>query len=204
MKNVNSRAALRNFTLKALVAVAAFGAASSAQAATANINASATIIPPITLTQPVDVRFGNIAAGAVAGTVVMAVPATIPATGPTTAVPINNSTRVGTSAVPVGGNCSVTIICGVGSLQITGLASATFATVTVPATVNLAGPGPAMILTTTKRYGATGGAGVITGAGTLDATGNAFLLVGGSLAVGTSALQTAGAYTVAVPITVDY
>jgi Domain of unknown function (DUF4402) len=184
MKNVNSRAALRNFTLKALVAVAAFGAASSAQAATANINASATIIPPITLTQPVDVRFGNIAAGAVAGTVVMAVPATIPATGPTTAVPINNSTRVGTSAVPVGGNCSVTIICGVGSLQITGLASATFATVTVPATVNLAG--------------------VITGAGTLDATGNAFLLVGGSLAVGTSALQTAGAYTVAVPITVDY
>ena len=88
MKNVNSRAALRNNVLKALVVVAAFGAASSAQAATTNINASATIIPPITLTQPADIRFGQIAAGAIAGTVFMTVPAAIPAVGPTTAAPV--------------------------------------------------------------------------------------------------------------------
>lgn len=204
MKNVVSRAAIRNVALKALVVVAAMGAASSAQAATANINASATIIPPITLTQPVDVRFGSIAAGTVAGTVVMAVPTTIPATGPTTAAPINNSTRVGTNAVAVGGTCSLTVLCGVGSFQINGLASATFATVTVPATVTLTGPGPGMVLTTTRRYGPVGLAGVTTGAGTFSATGVAYLLVGGSLAVGTSALQTAGAYTVVMPITVNY
>jgi hypothetical protein len=204
MKNVKSRAAIRNFTLQALVAIAAFGAASSAHAATANINASATIIPPITLTQPVDVRFGNIAAGTLAGTIVMAVPATVPAVGPTTAAPINNSTRVGTNAVAVGGTCSATVLCGVGSFQINGNASSTFATVTVPATVTLAGPGPGMVLTTTRRYGPLGLAGVTTGAGTMSAAGAAYLLVGGSLAVGTSALQTSGAYTVAMPITVDY
>jgi Domain of unknown function (DUF4402) len=208
MKNVTSRAAIRNFTLKALVAVATFGAASSAQAATANINASATIIPPIVLSQPADIRFGNIAAGAIAGTIVMAVPATIPAVGPTTALPVVTSTRVGTNATAVGGTCTLALACGVGSFQIDGLANGSFATVTTPATVNLAGPGPAMTLTiaaaTNRRYGAAGTAGVLTGAGTLSATGTAFLLIGGTLAVGTSALQTAGAYTVVVPVTVDY
>ena len=203
MKNVTSRAAIRNFSLKALVAVAAFGA-SSAHAATQNINATATIIPPIVLTQPADIRFGNIAAGAIAGTIVMAVPALIPAVGPTTAAPVLTSTRVATNAVAVGGNCLGAVVCGVGSLQIDGLANATFATVTVPATVTLTGPGPGMILTTPRRYGALGLAGVVVGAGTLSATGTAYLLVGGSLAIGTSALQTAGAYTGVVAITVDY
>ncbi len=203
MKNVNSRAAIRNLTLKAFVAVAAFGA-SSAHAATANINGTATIIPPITLTQPADVRFGNIAAGALAGSIVMAVPATIPAVGPTTAAPILTSTRTQTNAVAVGGNCAGTVVCGVGSLQIDGLSGGTFATVTVPATVNLTGPGPLMILTTTRRYGGVGVAGVTTGAGTFPVSGTAFLLVGGSLAIGTSALQTAGAYTGVIAITVDY
>ena len=208
MKNVTSRAALRNNFLKALVVVAGFSAASSAQAATANINATATIIPPITLTQPVDIRFGNIAAGATAGTIFMNVPAAIPAVGPTTAAPVNNSTRVATNAVAVGGTCSVTVICGVGSFQVDGLANATFSTVTTPATVTLTGPGPGMVLTiaaaTNRRYGGAGTAGVLTGAGTFPASGTAFLLVGGTLAVGTSALQTSGAYTVVVPITVDY
>ena len=203
MKNVNSRAALRNITLKALVAVAAFGA-SSAHAATANINGTATIIPPITLTQPADMRFGNIAAGAVAGTILMAVPALIPAVGPTTAAPVVTSARVGTNAVAVGGVCTLALACGVGSLQIDGLANGTFATVTVPATVTLTGPGPGMIVTTQRRYGGVGLAGVLIGAGTFPASGTAFLLVGGSLATGTSALQTAGAYTGVIAITVDY
>ena len=138
----------------------------------------------------------------------MNVPVAIPAVGPTTAAPVNNSTRVATNAVAVGGTCSITILCGVGSFQIDGLANATFATVTTPATVTLTGPGPGMVLTiaaaTNRRYGGAGTAGVLTGAGTLPASGTAFLLVGGTLAVGTSALQTAGAYTVVVPITVDY
>jgi hypothetical protein len=206
MKNVNSRAALRNITLKALVAVAAFGAASSAQAATANIPASATIIPPIVLTEPADIRVGNIAAGATAGTVVLVLPATIPAVAPTTLAPVINSTRtVAGGPVAVGGlTCSVTVPCGVGSLLITGQANATFATVTVPATVTLTGAGPSMVLTTTKRYGALSVAGVTTGAGTLSATGTAYLILGGSLAVGTSALQTAGSYTGTAAVTIDY
>jgi Domain of unknown function (DUF4402) len=208
MKNVNSRAALRNITLKALVAVAAFSAASSAQAATANINASATVIPPITLTNGADIRFGTIAAGAIAGTIVMAVPAAIPAVGPTTALPIVTSTRVGTNAVAVGGTCTLALACGVGSFEINGNVGSTYATVTTPATVTLTGPGPGMVLTiaaaTNRRYGPAGTAGLLTGAGTLSGTGQAFLLIGGTLAVGTSALQTAGAYTVVVPVTVDY
>jgi Domain of unknown function (DUF4402) len=204
MKNVNSRAALRNLTLKIFVAAAAFGAASSASAATLNIPATATIIPPITLAQPADLRFASIAAGATAGTIVVTLPATIPAAAPTTAAPILGN-RTATTAVAVGGLvCSATVLCGPGSLQITGLASATFNTVTVPVTTTLTGAGPAMTLTTTKRYGGTGAAGVITGAGTLDATGNAVLLVAGSLAIGTSALQTAGLYTGTLAIVVDY
>jgi hypothetical protein len=203
MKNVNSRAAIRNITLKALVAVAAFGA-SSAHAATANINATATIIPPITMTQPADIRFGQIAAGTLAGTVVMAVPALIPAVGPTTAAPVVTSTRVGTNAVAVGGTCTLALNCGVGSFQVDGLASATVNTITIPATVTLTGAGPGMILTTQRRFGGLGVAGSTAGAGTLAATGTAYLLIGGSLAVGTSALQTAGAYTVTVPVTIDY
>jgi hypothetical protein len=209
MKNVNSRAALRNTVLKALVAVAAFGAASSAQAATANINASATIIPPITLTNGADIRFGSIAAGATAGTVVMAVPAAIPAVGPTTAAPVVTSTRTVTGGtIAVGGTCTalMTILCGVGSFEINGNIGSTYATVTTPATVNLTGPGAPMTLTiaaaTNRRYGPQGTAGLLTGAGTLSATGQAFLLIGGTLAVGVA--QTAGAYTVVVPVTVDY
>ncbi len=202
MKNVNSRAALRNLTLKALVVVAAFSAASSAQAATANINATATIIPPLALAQPAAIRFGNIAATATAGTVVMDPPATLPAVGPTTAAPVLTSTRVATGPVAVGGNCAGTVVCGVGSLLITGLANGSFATVTVPATVTLASGVNTMVLTTASRYGIINTAGVTTGAGTLSATGAANILVGGSLAVG--AAQVAGAYTIAVPITIDY
>lgn len=208
MKNANSRATLRNITLKALVAVAAFGAASSAQAATANINASATIIPPLTLTNGADIRFGQIAAGAIAGTIFMTVPAAIPAVGPTTAAPIVTSTRVGTNAFAVGGTCTALLNCGVGSFEINGNIGSTYATVTTPATVTLTGPGPGMVLTipaaTQRRYGPSGTAGLLVGAGTLSGTGQAFLLIGGTLAIGTSALQTAGAYTVTVPVTVDY
>jgi hypothetical protein len=204
MKNVNSRAAIRNLTLKIAVAAAALGAASSASAATLAIPATATIIPPITLAQPADLRFGNIAAGAAIGTVAVTLPGTVPAAAPTTAAPILGN-RTNTTAVAVGGLvCSATVLCGPGSLQISGLASAVYNTVTVPVTTTLTGPGPAMTLTTTKRYGPLSGAGVITGAGTLDATGNNVLMVAGSLAIGTSALQTAGAYTGTLTIVVDY
>ncbi len=205
MKNVNSRAAIRNIALKALVAVAALGA-SSAQAATANIPVTATIIPPIVLSEPATLRMGDIAGGAAIGTIVLAIPALIPAAAPTTLAPVTNSTRTQTGgAVAIGGlTCNATtVLCGVGSLQITGQNSATFATVTTP-NVTLTGPGPSMLLTVTRRYGALGLAGVTTGAGTLSATGTAVLVVGGTLAVGTGALQTSGAYTGTMAVVVDY
>jgi hypothetical protein len=205
MKNVNSRAAIRNLSLKLLVAAATLGA-SSAHAATANIPVSATIIPPIVLSEPADLRMGQIAAGAAIGTVVLVLPALIPAAAPTTLAPVTNSTRtVGGGAVAVGGlTCNATtVLCGVGSLQIAGQNSASFATVTTP-NVTLTGPGPSMLLTVTRRYGATGVAGATAGAGTLSATGTAVLVVGGSLAVGTSALQTSGAYTGTMAVVIDY
>lgn len=203
MKNASSRVALRALSLKLMVVAGTF-CASSAYAATANIPASATIVVPITLTEPAPIRLGNILPGAAAGTIVLTLAATIPATGPTTAAPISTTPRVATGATAIGGDCSATVLCGLGSVLITGAPNATFATVTVPATVSLTGTGPAMVLTTTRRYGALGVAGATTGAGTLSATGTAYLIIGGSLAVGTAALQTAGAYTGTAAITIDY
>jgi Mat/Ecp fimbriae major subunit len=205
MKNVNSRANIRNLSLKLLVAAAAFGAASSAQAATTNIPASATVVPPITVSQPSDLRFGTIAPVATAGTIVLPVPATIPATAPTTAAPIITGTRTATGGVIMvgGGTCSATVLCGVGGLQIQGPNSGSFATVTLPATVTLtSGANTMTVGTLTRRYGPTGVAGVTTGAGAFSATGAAVLLIGGTLAVGAN--QAAGAYTGTMAVTVDY
>jgi hypothetical protein len=201
MKNVNSRANIRNL----LVAAAAFGAAGSAQAATTNVPVSATVLPPITLTQPADLRFGSIAAVATAGTVVMPVPATLGATAPTTAAPLLVGTRTATGGVILvgGAACSATVICGPGSLQIGGPNSGSFTTVTLPATVTLtAGASTMSVGTLTRRYGADGTAGVTTGAGAFTATGTAQLVIGGTLTVAAS--QASGVYTGTMAVTVDY
>lgn len=179
--------------------------ASTAQAATTNVPVSVTIVPPVTLTQPADLRFATIAAGGTAGTVVVPVPATLPGTAPTTAAPIQTGTRTFTGGVVLvgGGTCSATVNCGVGSVQIAGGNSATFSTITLPATVTLtSGANTMTVGTLTSRYGALGGAGVTTGAGTLSATGTGLIVIGGTLTV--AANQAAGAYTGTMAITIDY
>jgi hypothetical protein len=204
MKNVNSRAAIRNIS-SLLVAVAAFGAGSSAFAANINVPASATVVPPIALSEPSDIRFGSLAPAATAGTIVLPVPATLPATAPTTAAPVITGTRTATGGIIMvgGGTCSATVLCGVGGVQIAGVANGTYATVTLPATVTLTSGANTMTAGTfTRRYGVVGTAGVITGAGTLSATGTSLLLIGGTLNVAIA--QAAGTYTGTMAVTVDY
>jgi spore coat protein U-like protein len=201
MKNVNSRANIRNIVLAAV----AFGAAGSAQAASTNVPVSATVMPPITVSEPGDLRFGSIAAVATAGTVVVGVGTTIPATAPTTAAPIQAGTRTSTGGVIMigGGTCSATVLCGAGSIQIQGPVSGSFSTVTLPATVTLtSGANTMTVGTLTRRYGPTGVAGVTTGAGAFSAGGAAVLVIGGTLAVGAN--QAAGTYTGTMAVTVDY
>jgi Mat/Ecp fimbriae major subunit len=201
MKNVNSRANIRNIVL----AAAAFGAAGSAQAATSNIPVSATVLPPITVSQPSDMRFGSIAPAATAGTIVLALPATLSATPPTTAAPTIVGTRTATGGVIMvgGGTCSATVLCGAGGLQVAGPVSGSFSTVTLPATVTLtSGANTMTVGTLTKRYGADGTAGVITGAGAFTAGGIATVLMAGTLSVAIA--QPAGTYTGTMAVTVDY
>jgi hypothetical protein len=201
MKNVNSRANIRNL----LVAAAAFGAAGSAQAATTNVPVSATVLPPITVSEPADLRFGSLAAAVTAGTLVMPIPATLPAAAPTTAAPSLVGTRTATGGVLMvgGAACSATVLCGPGSVQIQGPNSGSFATVTIPVTTTLtSGANTMTVGTMTRRYGPTGVAGVTTGAGAFSATGTALLMIGGTLTVGAS--QASGTYTGTMAITIDY
>jgi Mat/Ecp fimbriae major subunit len=201
MKNVNSRANIRNIALAAV----AFAAAGSAQAATSNIPASATVLPPITVSQPSDMRFGSLAPAATAGTVVLALPATLAATPPTTAAPTITGTRTVTGGVIMvgGGTCSATVLCGAGGLQVAGPVSGSFSTVTLPATITLtSGANTMTVNALTRRYGADGTAGVTTGAGAFTATGVATVLMAGTLAVGAN--QAAGTYAGTMAVTVDY
>jgi Mat/Ecp fimbriae major subunit len=201
MKKVNSRANIRNLVL----AAAAFGAAGSAQAATSNIPVSAIVLPPITVSQPSDMRFGSLAPAATAGTVVLALPATLAATPPTTAAPTIVGTRTVTGGVIMvgGGTCSATVLCGAGGLQVAGPVSGSFSTVTLPATVTLtSGANTMTVGTLTKRYGADGTAGVTTGAGAFTAGGIATVLMAGTLNVGIA--QASGTYTGTMAVTVDY
>ena len=205
MKSYQSRRAAQTAGVFAILAGAAIFAPSVALAATTNVPASATIVTPITLTQPADLRFGNLSASAALGTAVVAPPATLPAAAPTTAAPDVAGTRSATGGVLLvgGGACSASVNCGPGSVQIAGGNSATFSTITLPATVTLtSGANTMTVGTLTSRYGALGTAGVTTGAGTLSATGTGLLMVGGTLSV--AANQAVGAYTGTMAVTIDY
>jgi Mat/Ecp fimbriae major subunit len=127
------------------------------------------------------------------------------ATPPTTAAPTIVGTRTATGGVIMvgGGTCSATILCGAGGLQVAGPVSGSFSTVTLPATVTLtSGANTMTVGTLTKRYGADGTAGVITGAGAFTAGGIATVLMAGTLNVGIA--QASGTYTGTMAVTVDY
>jgi hypothetical protein len=178
---------------------------SLAHADTSNIPVSATILPPITLSEPAEMRFGQIAPSATAGTVTLSLPATLSATAPTTASPTitGNRTRTGGTTLLGGGVCSATISCGAGSVLVSGPISGTFSTVTLPATVTLtSGVDTLLVDNLNKRYGAEGTAGVTTGSSAFSLTGSATVLMTGRLNVGAS--QPAGNYTGIMVVTVNY
>jgi hypothetical protein len=173
--------------------------------ATSNIPVSATILPPITLSEPSEMRFGSIAPSATAGNVTLSLPTTLAATPPTTAAPTITGTRTRTGGVTLlgGGTCSATVLCGAGSVLVSGPISGTFSTVTLPASVTLtSGVDSLTVDNLNKRYGVSGTAGVTTGAAAFSATGSATVLLTGRLVVGAS--QPAGNYSGTMVVTVDY
>jgi Mat/Ecp fimbriae major subunit len=176
-----------------------------AEADTANVGTTTTVVPPLTLSQPAEMRFGTIIPSGAAGSVTLVLPAALSATPPTTATPTIIGSRTSTAAITlVGGTtCTATVLCGAGSVLVAGPVSGTFGTVTLPATVTLTSGANTMVADTlTKRYGAEATAGVITGLGAFSATGTATIVFAGRIVVG--ATQAAGTYTGTMIVTVDY
>jgi hypothetical protein len=173
--------------------------------ATANVPVSAVILPPVTLLEPAEMRFGTLASGPTAGTLTLTLPTGLDPSPPTTSSPIISGTRTRTGGVVMlgGGTCSATVNCGAGSVQVTGPASGTFSTVTFPASITItSGANTMTVGTFNKRYGEAGTAGVTTGAGAFSAFGVAVVVFTGRLTVGAS--QAAGTYTGTLVVTVDY
>lgn len=178
---INWLKSMRNSASSYLVigcACAALGlGTSSAQAATnsASANAKSTIITALTITKNTDLNFGSIVPGATAGKIAIA---------PTAA-----GTQVCTTAICTGGGNTAA------KFTLAGAAGYT-AVMTIPATVALTGPGPSM--TATLSNSLTANKMLLTGT-----AADAFY-VGGTLSVGTSALQTSGAYSGTFTVTVAY
>ncbi len=161
------------------VALGAIGLAavlpSNAQAADATATGTATIVAPIGIAKTVDMNFGTIAGGATAGTVILATDG-------------SRTTSGGTTVLAGGPGAAA-------SFNVTGEGTNTYS-ITLPGSVSLTGPGPAMTANTFVSLPAT--------TGTLTA-GAQTLLVGATLAVDDSATQTAGVYTsAAFTVTVNY
>lgn len=180
-------------------------ASGPAMADSANIPASATVIPPFAVSEVAELRFGTLASSLTSGSIVVDLPALLPATAPTTAAPIINSTRsnTGGTALIGGTTCSAIVQCGAASVQLSGNANSAFSTITMPATFTVSSGADNMTVGTLRvRYGILGTAGVTTGAGTLSATGTGLLVLTGTLFV--NATQASGGYTGTLNVTIDY
>lgn len=210
MRHSISRQAILNRAacLKAFSAIAA-GAylivPQLANADTTEVPAQGMMLPPISLSEPAEMRFGRVASTNAAGTVSLVRPASLSASQPTTASPTIGGNRValGGALLVGGGACSAAVGCGVGSILIQGANSGTFSTVATPAFITLTSGANSMIVNTfRRRYGAPGTTGVTTGTGSFSATGQATLIIGATLQVGLG--QPSGTYTGSMVVTVDY
>jgi hypothetical protein len=164
---------------KCAVAVGAIGLAavlpSNAQAANATATATVTIAAAIGIAKTVDMSFGTIGTTAIAGTVDLG----------------TDGSRTCTDVDCLGSSPGAAA-----SFNVTGDNNATYS-VTLPGTVSLTGPGPAM---TANAFTSSP-----TATGTLSGAGAETLLVGATLAVGTVGVQTPGTYTSTdFTVTVDY
>jgi Domain of unknown function (DUF4402) len=178
---------------------------SSAHAATAIMSASATIVPPVSVAEPTDIRFSRFVAGATPGTITLLVPSTLPAVSPTSQTPIERGGRLLGDGVNLVGteNCVALRSCGVGALQIGGPPSDSFSGVSTQTTTTLTSGDNTITLDSIElRYGANGTAGAVRGAGVLDPIGNGTIVMGGVLNV--AARQAMGTYTGSLTVSVDY
>lgn len=158
--------------------LAIFMVAASANAYTqvsATATATGTIVTPITIANNANMNFGNIAVNASLGTVVL----------PAAAAPVRSVTGGCTLPATVGTVASA-------RFTVTGQAGYTYS-ITLPASVSLTGPGPAMTANAFVSNPTVALGGLLTG-------GTQTLYVGATLNVGAS--QTAGAYTTAAAFTV--
>jgi hypothetical protein len=205
MKSETSRVSLNSFNTRAIIVTATFAWASSVNAATANISATVTIVPPVSMAEPSDMRFSGFVAGETRGTIKLLVPPALPNVAPTSATPTKTGSRLPTGGVRlVGGrNCSARLNCGVGAFQIRGPSSNSFSGVsTQPTTTLTSGDNTMTLHSIALRYGAGGSAGAVSGPGTLDSAGNGTIMIGGVLNV--AAGQAVGAYTGSLTVSVDY
>jgi len=165
---------MKKALLSGAAALAMVTAAHTAQAADAVGNASATIVAPIAVTQATALSFGNMSPTTAAGSVV------ISTAGARTATNVDLLTGGTTTAA---------------AFNVTGDNSATFA-ITLPTSTTLTGPGPAMAVSSFNHDEG--------GTPALDGSGSAAFNIGATLAVDTSANQTAGAYSGTYNVTVNY
>lgn len=178
---------------------------SPVRAATINLSASATIVSPVAMGQPSDMRFSGFVSGTTPGTITLIVPTALPQRAPTSADPVTGGGRLGDGGVELvrGTDCATQRNCGVGALQISGPKSSSFSGVSTPATTTLTSGDNTMTLERIElRYGANGTTGAVSGAGILNGDGNGTVIVGGVLNV--AAGQPVGTYTGALIVSVDY
>ena len=165
------------FKFLALSSVAAFGlAATGAQAQSTNsvtTTAKVKILQPITVAETNALNFGTVIAGA-NGTV------TLPATAAGVAACTGPTCVAGTSSS--------------GRFTVTGTKNEDF-TVSMPATVSLAGPGTPLLVTLSSSL-------PVTGRPKLDVTGSYLLNVGGSFPLTTA--QVGGDYSGTYTVSVSY
>lgn len=184
-------------TAASMLAVVGFSA--SADAATATANATATVLPPVTITQ---VAGADLSFGTMAVTTSQGVTVTPPAT-PTAAANTGTRAAATASGIYLGGHtgatnvpaaCSAAVGCGAAAFTITGGNNSTVTTITVTPPTNLVSGSDTMPFSAVTR--------VPSGNVTLDASGNAILAIGGT--VTPAASQAAGNYTAVLTVLADY
>ena len=168
----------RIFATVAVVALSGLATTSFGQAtATAQADAHATIVTPISIVKVADMEFGNIAVGATGGTV------DLPTSG--------SRTSTGGVTLP-----AVTGTVNAASFTVSGQANYAYG-VTLPASITIASGANSMTIGSIISNPSTTN-------GVLSGTGSQTLSVGGTLTVGAS--QAAGSYSTAAtfPVTVVY
>jgi Domain of unknown function (DUF4402) len=205
MKIDKSRVSCNAQRIGAFILTATSAWASSVTAATSNISASVTIVPPVAVAEASDLRFSGFVAGATPGTITLRVPTALPEVSPTSEEPIQSGGRLRAGGVKLvgGANCLALGDCGVGAVQIGGPVSGSFSGVSTPQTTTLTSGDNTITLERIElRYGANGTVGAVSGPGILNPAGAGTIVIGGVLNV--AARQAVGTYTGNLMISVDY